>query len=391
MASVRRIGVITATRAEYDLLSPLLLRLRDDPAVDLQLIVSGTHLAPEFGSTADAVAADAVPVAARLETVLSSDSPVGSTKSAGLTLIGLADLLDRLTPDVLVIGGDRSEAVAAAVAGVIAGVPVAHIGGGQVTEGAYDESFRHAIAKLAQLHFPATAEFARRIVQMGEEPSVVHVVGALGIDNVLGTPRLDRSSLERELRLVLRRPTLLVTYHPATRGASSPERAVRTLLSALDEFPHASVVFTGTNSDPGGRSISAEVARYMDRRGGTARSYPSLGRRLYLSLVRESDVLVGNSSSGIIEAPALGTPTVNIGDRQRGRPRAPSVIDCAEVSQEIVAGIRRALSGAVPRGTAEGVSGYGDGHAAERIARILSTVDLSALAGQRFRDLPAGR
>lgn len=381
---------MTATRAEYHLLSPLLRRLCDDPGVDLQLVVSGTHLAPEFGGTGADVAADAFPVAARVETVLSSDSPAGSTKSAGLTLIGLADTLARLDPHVLVVAGDRSEAVAAAIAGVVAGVPVAHIGGGQVTEGAFDESFRHAVTKLAHLHFPATEEFARRIVQMGEDPAAVHVVGALGIDNVLATPRLGRADIEREIGFALGRPTLLVTYHPATRGESPPARAVRELLSALDRFPEATVVFTGTNSDPGGRAVSAEVARYVERRPATSRCYPSLGRLLYLNLLRESDVMVGNSSSGILEAPAVGTPTVNVGIRQRGRPRGPSILDTREIAEEIAEAIRHALAGVDADGGPH-VAGYGDGRAAERIAGVLCSVDLGSLRTKGFWDLRVAR
>jgi UDP-hydrolysing UDP-N-acetyl-D-glucosamine 2-epimerase len=382
-----RICVLTATRAEYGLLSGLLRELDDREEVELQLVVSGTHLAPEFGRTAGLIDADGFPAAATVEMLLSSDTGVGAAKSLGLAVMGLAEALDRLRPDVLVLLGDRYEILAAAGAAALLSVPVAHIGGGESSEGAVDESVRHAVTKLSHLHFVAAEPFARRVVQLGEEPWRVHVVGALGVDNIVRLPLLDRSALQAAIGVALGAPTIAVTYHPATLSPDGTGAGLEAVFAALDACPEATVVFTEPNADPGGHAVRQRIRQYAaDRRGSTA-VFGTLGQLRYLSLLRHADVVLGNSSSGIIEAPALGTPTVNVGDRQRGRLRAPSVLDVAETPAAVVAGLRRALDPDLAAAAA--ASPYGTGGTAARIADVLVRTPADDLLVKRFH-LPAG-
>jgi UDP-N-acetylglucosamine 2-epimerase (non-hydrolysing)/GDP/UDP-N,N'-diacetylbacillosamine 2-epimerase (hydrolysing) len=304
-------------------------------------------------------------------------------------MIGMADALDRLRPDVLVVLGDRFETLAAAQAALLARIPIAHIHGGETTEGAIDESIRHAITKMAHLHFVAATAFRRRVVQLGEHPDRVVESGAPGLDFIRQVDVMSRSELEASLDFELGEPTLLVTYHPATLQDRDPSESVQNLLNALDHFPEAHVVFTKANADTHGRIINERIEAYAQSREH-ARLYASLGQRRYVSALHHVDVVVGNSSSGIIEAPAIPVPTVNLGDRQKGRPRAKSVIDCIETEESIVDAMHTALSSAF-RETLSGVrSPYGDGYATSRIVRHLKTADLSTTV-KRFYDLPVER
>jgi UDP-N-acetylglucosamine 2-epimerase (non-hydrolysing) len=383
---VRRIGVLTATRAEYGLLSGLLQEIEQRPDMELQLLVTGAHLAPAFDHTVGLIEADGFRASATMEVLLSSDTGVGAAKSLALAVMGVAEALDRLRPDVLVLLGDRYETLAAAEAALLLGVPVAHIGGGESSEGAIDESLRHAVTKLSHLHFVAAEPFARRVVQLGEEPGRVHVVGALGIDNIVRLPLLDRARLEEDLGIQLGKPTILVTYHPVTLSRDGTAAGLEALLAALDAWPRASVVVTAPNADPGGHSIRRQVERYAAARRGPTAVVGTLGQLRYLSLLRLADVVLGNSSSGIIEAPALGTPTVNVGDRQRGRLRARSVIDAAATPAAVLDALSRALTPARP-GVDPNHSPYGDGGAATRIADLLFTTPADGLLGKRFHPL----
>jgi UDP-hydrolysing UDP-N-acetyl-D-glucosamine 2-epimerase len=379
---MNRICVLTATRAEYGLLSGLLRELDDREEVELQLVVSGTHLAPEFGRTAGLIDADGFRAAATVEMLLSSDTDVGAAKSLGLAVMGLAEALGRLRPDVLVLLGDRYEILAAAGAAALLSIPVAHIGGGESSEGALDESVRHAVTKLSHLHLVAAEPFARRVTQLGEEPWRVHVVGALGIDNIVRLRLLDRSALQGALGVALGSPTIAVTYHPATLSHDGTAAGLDAVLAALDACPQATVVFTEPNADPGGYAIRRRIQQYVaDRRGPTA-IFGTLGQVPYLSLLQHADVVLGNSSSGIIEAPALGTPTVNVGDRQRGRLRAPSVLDVGETPADVVSGLRRALD--LDLASRTGASPYGCGGAAARIADLLVRTPADGLMVKRF-------
>jgi UDP-hydrolysing UDP-N-acetyl-D-glucosamine 2-epimerase len=365
----------------------LLHELRGAAEIDLRVLVSGAHLSSRHGNTATTVVADGFPVAAKVDMLLGDDAPVPLIKSMGVGLVGLADALESIDPDIQVVLGDRYEILLVAQAVLMRGIPLAHIAGGQVTEGAFDDSIRHAVTKLAHLHFVSTEDSRRRVIQLGEDPDRVWTVGALGLDQIRRCPLLERDELEDQLGHRLGVPTLLVTYHPATRGTPAADGA-RELVAALDSVPDATVVFTATNADPGGQVIAEIVNGWASERSDRAHVHSTLGSTRYLSLVREADVVVGNSSSGLIEAPALHTPTVNIGNRQRGRLVAASVITCLESSRSIAATIARALSPEHQRLAATTTSPYGDGRAAPRIRQILSSIELDGLLTKRFHDVP---
>jgi UDP-hydrolysing UDP-N-acetyl-D-glucosamine 2-epimerase len=379
----RRIAVFTATRAEYGLLRPILLALRDAADLDLVLLVSGAHLAPSHGRTLSEIERDGLVAAEMLETLVDSDSPVGTAATMALTLDGVARSLRRLDPDLLVLLGDRSEALAAAAAAMVARVPIVHLHGGERTEGAIDEAIRHSITKMAHLHLVAAEPFRRRVIQLGEDPRRVHVVGGPGLDNVGQLELAGRQELAELLDWDPGPAYLVVTHHPATLDPGGAVVEVEKLVRALDELSGHRVLCTAPNTDPEGwqirRRLEAHAAEHPER----FRFVTSLGQRGYLSAVAHADVVVGNSSSGLIEAPFLGTPTVNIGARQRGRLRAPSVIDCEPDQGAILAAIRRALALQV----AAGESPYGDGHTTPRVLRLLRDVPLDGLLDKHFHDL----
>ncbi|WP_162605299.1 UDP-N-acetylglucosamine 2-epimerase [Jiangella ureilytica] len=372
---MRRICVFTGSRADYGPLFPLIQKLHRDPEIDLQLLVSGGHLVGSQGSTVDQIEADGFRVDERVDVVLASDSPTAVAKSLGLGLIGYADALDRLRPDILVVLGDRYEALAVTVAAALRLLPVAHIGGGELSHGSTDDSVRHAITQFAQLHFTSNEEFRQRVIRMGEDPARVHAFGAPGLDTVRTMSFLSRAELADVLRLKLNDPLFVVTYHPATADPRGSREGIEGLLEALDDFPDATVVFTGTNVDQGGSGVFAPIERYVADNPHRSMTMPSLGQSVYLSLVKHASVVVGNSSSALVEAPALHTPTVNIGSRQNGRPRAASVIDCGESARDIAAAIRRALEPAHIARTAHRRSPFGDGHSAGRILAAIRDMD----------------
>ncbi|MGH8249560.1 MAG: UDP-N-acetylglucosamine 2-epimerase [Steroidobacteraceae bacterium] len=373
-AASRRICVVTGTRAEYGLLSPLMTEVARDPELCLQVVATGMHLSPEFGLTYRDIEADGFAIDARIEMLLSSDTPVGIAKSIGLGVAGLAEALDRLRPGILVLLGDRFETLAAAQAAMVARIPIAHIHGGESSEGAYDESIRHAITKMAQWHFVAAAAYRKRVIQMGESPDRVFDFGAPGLDQLRLIEWLDRRALEQSLGMTLNSPLFLVTYHPATLGRTEPVETMNELLRALDEFSDATVVFTYPNADSGGRAIIERLERWVGANGRRARGFMSLGQRRYLSLMREADVIVGNSSSALIEAPALKKASVNVGDRQAGRLKARSVVDAAEDRASIVAALQTALSPEFCASLPETESLYGSGNVSSRIKEFLKSV-----------------
>lgn len=383
----RRICFVTATRAEYGLLYWLLRELQQAPDVELQLVVTGAHLSPRFGMTVAAIEADGFAIDARLPIPLDDDSPSGIARAMAAATVGFADSFARLAPDLLVLLGDRYEMLAAAQAAMIARLPIAHIHGGEATEGLIDEAIRHAITKMAHLHFVAAEAFRRRVIQLGEAPQRVWVVGATGLDNIERLEPLDREALEADLGIRLERPCYLVTYHPVTLRGEDPGLAMRTLLEALDD-ERPRLVLTGINADTGGQSMRREAERFSAARPGRVLLAETLGARRYLSLMRLSDVVVGNSSSGLLEAPAIGTPTVDIGERQQGRPRAPSVIHCAAESEAIRGALRIALSADHKAVAARRETPYGTPGAARRISRTVREHPLDSLLIKRFHDLP---
>ena len=384
---MRKIAVVTGTRAEYGLLFELMKRLKADAEIQLQLIVTGMHLSPEFGLTWRGIQDDGFSIDEKLEMLLSSDTPVGIAKSVGLGVIGFADAYERLKPDIVVVLGDRYEILAATQAAYIHRIPIAHIGGGETTEGAIDEAIRHAITKMACLHFAAAELYAKRIIQMGEQPECVFSVGSTGLDAIKKTARLSRSALEKALDFKLRDVNFLVTYHPATLG-ENPEATFMNLLQALDCFPDAGVLLTYPNSDTSGRVLIQRIEDYVQQNADRCRAYVSLGQLRYLSTMEHVHLVIGNSSSGIIETPAFHIPTVNIGVRQKGRLRAESVIDCGCSAEEITAAIERGLSPDFRNKAAAAKNPYGDGDATEKIFHTLKQYDFTKGIGKSFYDAP---
>lgn len=371
MTIKRKICVVTGTRAEYGLLYWLMKEIDEDFDLQLQIIVTGMHLSPEFGLTYLQIEADGFDIDAKVEMLLSSDSSVGIAKSLGVGVIGFADALDRLKPDILVVLGDRVEILAAAQAAVVARIPIAHIHGGERSEGAYDEGIRHAVTKMAQWHFVAADAYRRRVIQLGESPDRVFSFGAPGLDHLQCLEWMDRPSLEKSLEVKLGPPVFLVTYHPATLGQRKPAEAMNELLAALEDFPEATIIFTYPNADAGGRVLIKGLDQWVAVNKCRARAFVSLGQQRYLSLMRESDVILGNSSSALIEAPVLKRASVNIGDRQNGRLKASSIIDASEESKSIIAAINKALSEEFRAGLPSTKSLYGSGEVSRRIKGTL--------------------
>ena len=376
MTSIRKICIVTGTRAEYGLLYWLMKEIGADPDLQLQLTATGMHLSPEFGLTYQQIEADGFTIDAKVEMLLSSDSPMGIAKSIGLGVIGFADALDRLKPDILVVLGDRFEILAAAQAAMVAQIPIAHIHGGETTEGAFDESIRHAITKMAQWHFVAAESYRKRVIQLGETSDRVFSFGAPGLDHLQRLEWMDGPSLEKSLEIKLDPPIFLVTYHPATLSQREPIAAMDELLAALDEFSQATIILTYPNADTGGRALIEQLDQWVTTNKHRAKAFVSLGQKRYLSLMREADVIIGNSSSGLTEAPALKKATVNIGDRQKGRLKASSVLDAEENKIAIVAAINKALSADFRADLSMTESLYGSGNVSHRVKNTLKTVTL---------------
>jgi UDP-hydrolysing UDP-N-acetyl-D-glucosamine 2-epimerase len=384
----RRIGVVTVARSDYSHLVPLLECIAATPALALQLFVAAGHLSARFGATADFIARDGWPIAARIDCTEDTDTPPAVARSLGRAITGFAEAFEGARPELLVVLGDRFEMLGAALAALPLTIPVAHLHGGEVTEGVIDEQVRHALTKVSHLHFTATAEYARRILQMGEEPWRVHATGAPGLDRFRTMRYLSRTELGERLGVALRGPLLLVTFHPETLDPTATESRVTELLAALADVD-ADIVLTYPGADAGSHTVIDRVTRFAEARP-RARLVRSLGDEVYASLLRTADAMVGNSSSGVIEAASFALPAVNIGDRQRGRVRAANVIDVGHGRDEIGAGIRRALAPEFRRSLAKLENPYGDGHAAPRIVKILGDTDLGPrLITKRFVDLPS--
>ncbi|ABQ28228.1 UDP-N-acetylglucosamine 2-epimerase [Geotalea uraniireducens] len=363
----RRICVVTGTRADYGLLYRLMKEIEGDPDLQLQVVATGMHLSPEFGLTYRDIETDGFTIHERVEMLLSSDTPVGIAKSIGLGVIGFADAFERLRPEIIVLLGDRFEMLAAAQAALVGRIPVAHIAGGDTTEGAFDEAIRHSITKMSHCHFVTNEAALHRVRQLGENPDAVHLVGSPGIDQIRRLTLLSRHELERDLGLAFRKRNLLVTFHPATLDEVSASEQMQALFDALDRLgPEVGIILTKPNADTGGRRLSDMIDVYVSERD-QAKAFTSLGQLRYLSLIPQVDAVVGNSSSGLYEAPSFKKPTVNIGDRQKGRLQASSVINCAPVADDILQAVRAAFG--LDCSTA--VNPYGDGNASSRIAAIL--------------------
>ena len=385
-SDTRRVMVVTGSRAEYGLLHRLLREIDESSLLGLQLVATGSHLSERHGRTVTEIESDGFPIAAIVDMELDGDRPADLTRAMGRALIGFADVLARLKPDIMVLLGDRYEVLAAAEAAMLARIPIAHIHGGEASEGQIDVAIRHALTRMAHYHFVAADPYRSRVIQMGEQPSNAFNVGAPGLDAILEPPPMSFDEAMASVGFQPRRPVLLVTYHPVTlqRGAAEDARA---LLRALDEFPEASIIFTGTNADTDGDEIAHLVDAYVERHGDRCMQISSFGHARYVSVLRGADVVVGNSSSGIIEAPAVGTPTVNIGARQRGRLRAPSIVDCAPDVSSISSAIRAALKPEFQRLSEACETPYGKGGASKKIARHLETPSLDEVLMNRCHTL----
>lgn len=383
---MRRIAVFTGTRADYGLLYWLMKDIQAHPELELQVLVGAMHLSPEFGSTWQSVVDDGFIIDAKVEMLLSSDSRVGIAKSMGVGMIGIADALERLAPDALVVLGDRFEALAVAQTALVMNIPIVHLHGGEVTEGAYDDSIRHAITKMASLHCVAAPAYRQRVIQMGETPSRVLNVGALGLDHLTRSPRISREALAESLDFSLDAPYLLATYHPVTVADEPPVESFQALLEALDCWPNHKIILTYPNADNGGRAIIPLLEAYAARQPDRVLAIPSLGFKRYLSAVAGADAVIGNSSSGLIEVPSFGVPTINIGQRQEGRLAADSVLHCAAEVDAINASLRKGLSPIFREKCRHTRNPYGQGNASQQIVEALSTQPLEAL--KSFYDLP---
>jgi GDP/UDP-N,N'-diacetylbacillosamine 2-epimerase (hydrolysing) len=383
----RKICVITGTRAEYGLLRWVMQGIKDDAELTLQIIATGMHLSPEFGLTYREIEKDGFQIDRKVEMLTSSDTSVGIAKSMGLALIGFADALNDLKPDLIVVLGDRFEIFAAVSAALVARIPIAHLHGGETTEGAFDEALRHSITKMSHLHFVAAEEYRQRVIQLGELPARVFLVGGLGIDNIKRLKLLDRTELEASLDFKLGPKNLLITFHPVTLENQSSDQQMSALLTALDKLgKDTHLIFTMPNADNGGRELICMVENFVATHEN-ARAYTSLGQIRFLSCVKLVDGVIGNSSSGLAEAPSLQTGTVNIGDRQRGRLKAQSVIDCAPQSEAIIDAIVKLYSTAFQQTLSSVVSPYGNGGASEKIVQTLRSQDLSDILKKSFYNL----
>lgn len=384
---IRKICVITGSRADYGLLRWVMQGIQDDPDLTLQIVATGMHLSPEFGLTYLEIEQHGFRLDRKVEMLTSSDTPVGIAKSMGLGLIGFADALSELSPDLIVVLGDRFEIYAAVAAALVARIPVAHLHGGETTEGAFDEAVRHAITKMSHLHFVAAESYRQRVVQLGEQPDRVFLVGGLGVDAIKHLKLLDRTELEASLGFGLGEKSLLITFHPVTLEAGTAAAQVEELLTALADLDDTNLIFTLPNADTDGRVLIKAVERFVAQHPN-ARAYASLGQLRYLSCVAHVDGLIGNSSSGLIEAPSLNTGTINIGDRQRGRLQATSVINCDPTKQSISKAIGRLYSPEFRLRLREVCNPYGDGGASGRIVDTLKNYPIDRIAKKVFFDLP---
>jgi len=380
----RRILVATGTRAEYGLLYWVMKEIQGDPELQLQVLVTGMHLSPEFGLTYKTIEADGFQLDAKVEMLLSSDSPIGIAKSMGLGTIGYSEALDRLRPDILLVLGDRFELLALAQAALVARIPIAHISGGDSTEGVVDEAIRHSLTKMSHLHFTNSAVSAKRVRQLGENPEHIFHVGHVGVDYIKRLQMWSRDQLSESMGYSWQRQNILITFHPVTLETQTSAGQFQELLNALDRLgPDVGLIFTKPNADTDGRILISMVDEFVATRPN-AKAYTSLGQVRYLSTMSQVDAVVGNSSSALYEAPFLKKPTVNIGDRQRGRIQSSSIINCPPTEEAIEKAVREALV----KDCSATENLFGDGTASQKIKDQLKKIkDPQALLKKKFFDL----
>ena len=385
---MRNICVVTGTRAEYGIMQKLIRLLHEDPQVELQLMVTGMHLSPEFGNTIETIVEDGIPISKKIEVLLSSDTPIGISKSMGLGMISFSEALEELAPDILVVLGDRFEIFSAVSAAMIARIPVAHIHGGEATEGLIDEPIRHSITKMSHIHFAATEEYRNRILQLGEQPHRVFCTGTPGLDNIFSLDLLSKREFEKSIEFDLEGSvTALLTFHPVTLDFSSTQKQFCEVLDAISSRAEMKVIFTMPNADTDGRIIIKMINDFVAKNPKKYKAFISLGQLRYLSALNHVDLVIGNSSSGLVEAPCFKIPTINIGDRQRGRIKAASVINCEPTKSSISQALNQALNPNF-RATLQSLKNpYGEAGASKKIKDILCSFNLENIIKKRFYDL----
>lgn len=385
---MRKICFITGTRAEYGLLSRLMKMAQDDASTQLQLIATNMHLSPKYGNTYQEIERDGFSIDKKIPILEEGKDDANATlKSMAKALEGFADAYDELKPDLVVVLGDRYEILAAATAALIERIPIAHIHGGEITEGAYDDAIRHSITKMSHLHFASTEEYRKRIIQLGEQPDTVWYVGAIGVENIKKLPLMDKEEIEESIQFKLDGNTLLVTYHPVTLGTHSAEHDIKEFLAALEERKDLRIVFTMPNSDTGAQAIVDAINAFVANNRDRAVSYKSLGVKRYLSVMKYAGAVVGNSSSGLVEVPSFGIPTLNIGDRQKGRIAADSVCNCDTDKASILQGLDTIMSPVFKQKAAATHNPYDKEGTAQAIFNVLSTYPLNQLKQKHFYDI----
>ena len=383
---MKKVCIVTGTRAEYGLVRWVMDGVEKSQVLDLQIIATGMHLSPEFGLTYREIEKDGFSINKKVELLVSSDTQSSVVKSMGLGMIGFADAFEDLRPDLMLVLGDRFEIFSAAAAAMIARIPVAHLHGGETTEGLIDEPIRHSVTKMSHLHFVGTEEYRKRVIQLGEQPDRVFLVGGLGIDNIVKLKLLDRKELEEALDFKLGSKTLLITFHPVTLEHNTSEVQMKELLSVLGELEDTHLIFTMPNADTDGRILFRLIEDFVEKHPHS-RAFTSLGQLRYLSCIQHVDGVVGNSSSGLAEVPSFKKGTINIGDRQRGRIKADSVIDCAPSRQSIVEALEKLNSSDFQKSLKTVVNPYGTGGASEVIVKILENISLDNILKKEFYNL----
>lgn len=367
---MKKISVLTATRAEYGLLKPIIEKLNTVVEFDVRIVVTGAHLSPEFGLTYKEIEQDGIAIDEKIEILLSADTPASISKSMGIALISFADYFERLKPDMLIVLGDRFETLAVCTAAMNQRIPIAHLYGGETTEGAIDESIRHAITKLSYLHFTSTENYRNRVIQLGEQPDRVFCVGAIGIENILNLNLLSKNELEAAIHFKLDKPYAMVTYHPVTLEEDHSAEQFQAVLDVCKEYQNMNFIFTKANADANGRIINQMIDDYLEE-NNHATAFTSLGVIRYLSALKYCAMVMGNSSSGLLEAPSFGVPTINIGERQKGRLQAISVINCNPSYEDIKKAIDLALSEEFKNKAKKTVNPFGEGNTSDKVVATI--------------------
>lgn len=367
---LKKVAVVTATRAEYGILKNVIDKIHKSEELELCLMVTGAHLIPEYGMTVEEIEQDGYPIAERIDILLSSNTPSSVSKTMGLAMILFAEVFERQKPDFLVVLGDRYELISVCSAAMNARIPIAHISGGETTQGAIDESVRHCLTKMSYLHFPACEEYRKRIIQLGEEPERVYNFGDVGVEMIRTLPRMTKEELEKSIDFHLDKPYMSVTFHPVTLEADAAQKQMQEVLEALDAFPDMKFVITKANADAGGKIINDMIDKYVAGHENCI-AFTSLGIKRYLSLLQYADGILGNSSSGIVEAPAFGIPTINIGNRQKGRLQADSILNCEPVKEQIIEQMRISQTPEFREQAKNTKNPYGDGDTSAQIVAIL--------------------